>query len=126
MDQGGSANGNFDTTALGSMAEAEGQMPEALEAMLSHSLPGNGQDGEADDVGADSMPGDAGMLGEDEGAQHAEANSMSAEPGAQPGASSGTEGAPADGHPPQMAVLASLDQVCMLLFIRYHLSTACA
>ena len=126
MDQGGLASGNFVTNTLGSMPEATGQMPEALEAVLSHSLPVDARDGDADD--ADSMPGDAAeaMLGEDEGVQGAEANSMSAEPGAQPGASGGTEAAPAVGHPPQMAVLASLDQVCMLLFTCYHLSPACA
>ena len=120
MDQDGSASGNFGTTALGGMAEAAGRMPEAVEAMLSDSMLGDAQD--EHDTEADSMPGDVaeGMLGEDGAAQDAEANSMSAEPELGLETSGSTEAAPADGHPPQMAVLASLDQVCMPFAMDYR------
>ena len=116
MDQDGSASGTYGTTALGSMAEAAGQMPRALEALLADSMPRNAQGGETEDVRAHSMLADTAdaMFVEDGDAQSAEADSTPAAPGVEPGASGSTEAAPADGHPPQMAVLASLDQVCML------------
>ena len=121
MDQDGSGSGNCDPTALGSMAEAADQIPEAAEAMLADSLLRAPHDEDAQDTEADSMPGDAaeGMLGEDGGAQDADVNRMSAELGIEPGTSGSTEAAPADGHPPQMAVLASLDQVCMPFVMIY-------
>ena len=90
MDQDESASGKR-AVAGGSMEETEDQMPDAAEAMV-------GVNGDAQDV---------------------EANSMSAEPETEPGTLGSTEAAPADGHPPQMAVLASLDQVCMPPFSAY-------
>ena len=94
MDQDGAASdsGNI---ALGSVAGAADQELEAGEAMV-----------------ADSNTAEA-MLEEDGAAEDMEANSMSAEPDVQSVSLGTSEAAAADGHPPQMAVLASLDQVCM-------------
>ena len=116
MDHDGSASGSFGTTAVSSMAEAAGQMPEAGEAMLSDSMVGDAQD-----VTANGMLGETAeaMLGEDGAAQDVEANSISAESEMQSAALGSSEAAAADGHPPQMAVLASLDQVCMPFAMAY-------
>lgn len=113
MDQDGSVSGEFGTTAEGSMAEAAQQaVEEQGEAMHADSML---QDGDTEDVIADRLPGDAAeaMLGEDGAAEDVEANGMSVEAGAESGTLGNTEAAPADGHLPQMAVLASLDQVTL-------------
>ena len=114
MDQDGPVSGKFSTTEEGSMAEADPQtLPEQIEAMPADSMH---QDVDTEDVIADPLHGDAAkaMLGEDRGAGDVAANGMSEEVEAESRAlERGTEAAPAEGHLPQMGVLASLDQVCM-------------
>lgn len=81
---------------------------------------GGAPDTEASSMSADAaenMPAEA-MPGLEGGAADVEASSMSVEPEIELATLGDAEAASAGGHPPQMAVLASLDQVSVLLFLR--------
>lgn len=102
-------------TAQSSMDEATQQTPDAAEATITE--PMLGMDGDAPDAKANGMSDDAAdtVPGVEGGAEEMETNSMSAESEVEPGTLDETQAAVAAGHPPQMAVLASLDQVSMPL-----------
>ncbi|KAL3156933.1 hypothetical protein ABBQ38_001195 [Trebouxia sp. C0009 RCD-2024] len=128
LDQDGSAS-DVHTTAEGSTHAATHQTPNTAEAMLAEPLLGmNGHtpETEASSISADaaeSMPAES-MPGLEGVTEDVETSSMSAEPEVEPGTLGDTEAASAGGHPPQMAVLASLDQVTVNYLLQWHVNWA--
>lgn len=123
-------DGPVHITAEGGTSAATHQTPSAPdEAMLAEPLLGmNGgaPDTEASSMSADAaenMPAEA-MPGLEGGAADVEASSMSVEPEIELATLGDAEAASAGGHPPQMAVLASLDQVTVNYLLQWHVNWA--